>query len=411
MNTRADYTFKYNKDLGRHGWLRLTPAYSVKLVEELLYGRGYLSKGKKRKNDKILDPFCGTATTGIVAAEHGLDSYLYEINPFLHWFTTAKSSNYDESELRDFFLKTETRLAGEEYASFEKCWIPPMKNINRWWTDATLYHLGKLHEYLKEFFGGPTISHNIRNLLWVAFSRLVIECSAADYGHISVSFKECSTDYGENLIKKIFISILENICNSAKTSLNGSACIIKGDSRNVELGQKVNLVITSPPYPNRISYIRELRPYMYWLGFLTSGEEAGALDWEAIGGTWGSATSKLASWECGNDWLIPETLQKTVDRISVADPKNGVTMARYVLKFFYDMNLHFRNLTKNLAPGCELYYVLGNSSFYGNMVHTEKIVCEQLASIGYSKPESKIIRKRNSKKELYEFLITSRWEG
>lgn len=36
MKQRSDYTFKYNKEQGRHGWLRLTPAYSIKLVKEIL---------------------------------------------------------------------------------------------------------------------------------------------------------------------------------------------------------------------------------------------------------------------------------------------------------------------------------------------------------------------------------------
>lgn len=42
---------------------------------------------------------------------------------------------------------------------------------------------------------------------------------------------------------------------------------------------------TSPHYPNRISYIRELRPYMYWMKFLGEAREAGEMDWKAIGGT------------------------------------------------------------------------------------------------------------------------------
>ena len=51
---RADYTFKYNKKLGRHGWLRLTPAYSVKLVDELMQDCS--------SDSFILDPFSGTGT-------------------------------------------------------------------------------------------------------------------------------------------------------------------------------------------------------------------------------------------------------------------------------------------------------------------------------------------------------------
>ena len=46
-----------------------------------------------------------------------------------------------------------------------------------------------------------------------------------------------------------------------------------------------------------MSYIRELRPYMYWLGILENARDTGELDWSAIGGTWGVATSRLASLE------------------------------------------------------------------------------------------------------------------
>ena len=35
LRQRADYTHKFNVGAGRHGWLRLTPAYSVKVVEEI----------------------------------------------------------------------------------------------------------------------------------------------------------------------------------------------------------------------------------------------------------------------------------------------------------------------------------------------------------------------------------------
>ena len=36
LRQRADYTHKFNTKTGRHGWLRLTPAYSLKIVEELV---------------------------------------------------------------------------------------------------------------------------------------------------------------------------------------------------------------------------------------------------------------------------------------------------------------------------------------------------------------------------------------
>ena len=76
-----------------------------------------------------------------------------------------------------------------------------------------------------------------------------------------------------------------------------------------------------------MSYIRELRPYMYWLGFLTNGRQAGELDWAAIGGTWGCATSNLNSWEPCPEQTIP---YPRFDRIVGAISKDHKILGRYV---------------------------------------------------------------------------------
>jgi hypothetical protein len=51
---RAELTFKRNVANGRHGWLRLTSAYSLKIVEDILARHG----GRLR----VLDPFSLTHT-------------------------------------------------------------------------------------------------------------------------------------------------------------------------------------------------------------------------------------------------------------------------------------------------------------------------------------------------------------
>ena len=44
---------------------------------------------------------------------------------------------------------------------------------------------------------------------------------------------------------------------------------------------------------------------MYWLGYLSDGRAAGELDWKAIGGTWGCATSMLNTWTPNGHGEIP----------------------------------------------------------------------------------------------------------
>src|SRR5438445_5075513 len=56
---------------------------------------------------------------------------------------------------------------------------------------------------------------------------------------------------------------------------------------------KVSAVITSPPYPNRFSYARETRPHLFFFDFIESAAAVGELETQAIGGTWGKATSAL----------------------------------------------------------------------------------------------------------------------
>lgn len=408
MKQRSDYTFKYNEKTGRHGWLRLTPAYSVKLVEEILHDNG-LPRQKSDAGNLILDPFCGTATTGIVAAEMGLDCTLYDINPFLVWFGNIKSENFNADELEAVYEKTAHDLDKPEVPD-ETAWVPPMKNIERWWDGNTLAALAMLRSYIcKEW--GETTNHGCHNLLWISFARLVIETSAADFNHISMSFKDTTHRFNFKAVANIFLSILKMITDSAKQELKGHAKIIYGDSRVLnEENHKFDLVITSPPYPNRISYIRELRPYMYWLGFLETGEQAGELDWKAIGGTWGIATSRLQSWKTDNNNLSLHLLN-VCDKIGHADNKNGKAMSLYVMKFFDDMFTHLSNLRNKLNPGAKINYILGNSSFYGNFVDTENIIKDTLAHLGYSDINSSIIRKRNSNKGLFEYRISARWDS
>ena len=92
ITQNAQYTFKYNSSLGRHGWLRLTPAYSVRLVEEILAELDYTPRC-------VMEPFSGTGTTELVCANKGISSFALEINPFLVWLGNAKLGFYQRDKV------------------------------------------------------------------------------------------------------------------------------------------------------------------------------------------------------------------------------------------------------------------------------------------------------------------------
>jgi hypothetical protein len=408
VKQRADLTFKHNKTNGRHGWLRLTPAYSLKIVEDILQEYNNI------QGLKVLDPFSGTATTPLTASYYGCSATSVEINPFLVWFGRTKVANYSSDDIILANKITKEIVLGIRKGDFSPIDAPPIHNIERWWRKDKLDFLCLLKGAINAMTVGNT---KIKDLLSIAFCRLMIELSNAAFNHVSMSFKDVDTnieqlsifDEMDNYLEQ-FQSNVQLVLEGARENPSNEVQIIHGDSRDLSvlLKEKYDLLITSPPYPNRISYIRELRPYMYWLGFLKEAKEAGELDWKSIGGTWGTATSKLASWVKSPDTYFPSYLPPILEKIANSDSKNGLLMANYVAKYFEDIWNHLLSVKQVMNKGSYLHYIVGNSTFYQTLVPVEKIYKDMFSEIGFSKVEIKILRKRNSKKELFEFDVIAK---
>ena len=401
---RADYTHKFNADTGRHGWLRLTPAYSVKIVEEII--------GRYESPMQVLDPFSGTATTALSAAYHGHGGVTTEINPFLVWFGQVKTARYSDAVIASTRRACAGVIESVKCRAVEPVKAPPIHNVERWWPERALEFLCTLRSGIEveSEEGSPE-----RALLLVAFCRTLIGLSNAAFNHQSMSFKSdaqvrlpLDTDMGH-----VFGEDVRFVLDGAGENPQGSGRVVHGDSRNLSetVDGPFDLVITSPPYANRMSYIRELRPYMYWLGFLDNGRAAGELDWAAIGGTWGAATSKLIDWERPTESFEHPLLDRALERIRHEGNRNGRMLANYVSKYFDDVWKHLNSLVPVLSDNSEIHYIIGNSTFYGVLLPVEKLYVAMLDLLGFEKIGCRTIRKRNSRKELFEFDVSACWTG
>lgn len=404
IRQRADLTYKHNVSHGRHGWLRLTPAYSVRVVEQVLAEFG-------DEAERVFEPFSGTGTTALCAAYRGLRAIATDINPFLVWVGRTKNARYTEAVRLELESKAR-RIAARLEKQTRTTGAPPrLKNIERWWNASELAFLIRLRGEIGKHGSGPAT-----DLLKMAFCRTLIALSNAAYNHQSLSFKQGRGDEPSRrfvdtrgLVDQ-FLSDVRTIRDGAADNPPGEARIERLDARELA-GVGIDdgafdLLVTSPPYPNRMSYIRELRPYMYWLGFLDGARDAGELDWEAIGGTWGIATSRLLTWK-PTGAFVPGYLLSILENIRSGHPKNGELMANYIHKYFDDMFVHFRAASKLVRRGGSAHYVIGNSTFYGQVVPAERIYADQLVEAGFRRAEVRVLRKRNSKKELFEFHVVA----
>ncbi|MEP7048709.1 MAG: SAM-dependent methyltransferase [Pseudomonadota bacterium] len=393
---RARFTFHGNVRETRYGWLRLTPAYSVHLVRELLDAR-------VKPELPVLDPFCGTGTTLLTCAERGIACTTLDVNPFLVWLARAKTANYSAHSL----LKAEALIAEMRAAASARGnapWLPALFQIEKWWAPATLHALGRAFTVLRE----TDAPRQAQDLAKLAFCRGLITSANVSFGHQSMSFAAgaAATPGAARRVGQALADAFTPIARAARVALPNSARkVLLGDARRVadSLNKaQFGCVITSPPYANRMSYVRELRPYMYWLGYLEAASDAGELDWQAIGGTWGSATSRVAAWQESGESPLQD-----LSRITRKIAKHSDVLARYVSKYFFDMLLHVSSLSRSIARGGQVHYVVGNSKFFDVVLPVERLFAEIFELSGFKNATVATLRKRTSKRELFEYLVSA----
>jgi hypothetical protein len=404
VRQRRELTFKHNVSAGRHGWLRLTPAYSVKLVEDILRD--------EKAELAVFDPFSGTGTTPLVAVSQGYAAIATDINPFLVWLARAKTARYSPAQLRSARSALDEALRLVQQGEVKPAAAPPIHDIERWWTGDRLELLCRLHAAVAATTRRKQVA---RTLLQLAFCRTMIELSNAAFNHQSMSFKQPKGAQVEMLfVRDEGPSLARFECNAleilatAADNPRGQATILAGDSRTLQPIQpgSFDILVTSPPYPNRMSYIRELRPYMYWLGFLKDAREAGELDWEAIGGTWGVATSRLGDWRAPEASPLSPELEQAISAVQSSGARNAALLATYIAKYFHDMRAHFSAVSERIRPGGRVHYIVGNSTFYGVLISTEHVYAEMLQGLGFVDVQVRVLRKRNSKRQLYEYDVS-----
>ncbi|MBI4579201.1 MAG: site-specific DNA-methyltransferase [Planctomycetes bacterium] len=404
LGRRDHLTFRGNIPLGRHGWLRLTPAYSLHLVRELLRQAG--------SDDLVLDPFSGTGTTPLACASSGIACHAVDINPFLVWLGNLKLTRFGVGTDRALRAAA-TGVAEVARRSDAGTWKPNLHAIEKWWDAPSLHALVALCETIRGL--EQEQPDPVNDLLRIAFCRAMIQTANVSFGHQSMSFKKKGAD--ESLIRMsdadrarrvidVFLAAANEVAESLLIEPPHAECrVFLGDSQALEEavpGCSYTAVITSPPYPNRMSYIREVRPYMYWLGYLSDGRAAGELDWRAIGGTWGCATSMLGTWKPNGDVHIPFA---SFDHMVAQIGRDHALLGRYVHKYFQDINTHILHLRGVIAPGARCHYIVGNSKFYDTLVPVEEIFAALFENAGFVGVRIETIRKRTSKKELYEFIV------
>ncbi len=392
-----------------HRWFRLTPSFGPDLVSKALADMNTLP------HSVVLDPFAGAGTTLIEARFEGHDAIGFEVNPLLYFVCRASLEwTVSPTTLRLQLAQIERTMERERHSAARLSpeelglTVPPIHNVYRWWRPDVLKDLMILLAAIRhcsqdsrhrDFFELALAGVLVPHLTNVTLGRLQLHFIDRSGQNIQVW-----PTFHQHALK--MIRDLEEIeCDEC--ALESRGLVFHTDATAPKLTGTIPLVdrvVTSPPYPNRYSYVWNTRPHLYLLGMFESAKEASDLDVRTIGGTWGSATSVLLRGEIEPAYpVIAKEIRPVVEQIRASDN----LMANYVMKYFNKLTDQIVSQDPLLANQAQLAYVVGCSRIKEVYVETDVLLGKifEGLNLGYRVTRIERFRHRHSGKDLHESTV------
>ena len=375
-------TFLPNHEVPFHNWYSYIEGYSSELIENLL------AELRDCNIQTIYDPFGGTGTTPLVAAQHGIKSYYSETNPFMASVINTKinvvrelSKNGNLSNLISF----RNNIQKEEF--------PHDSTLIDWGGFEKYFNPEQLHEilFLKQQIQG-VCDDNARQILMLALSSIMVQSSLM-IRRGDLRFAKSGEKKPEDFdVKTNFITKLDQIIfdiDNYSSTISAGSQLASYDSRDIEMESIVDCVITSPPYLNGTNYIRNTKLELKLNDFVNKESDLSNLHSLGI-----IAGINNVSKRNGGQTVLPcvEPYYEAIKEVSY-DRRIETMVAAY----FYDMNDVISRLAIAMKENGILIIDIGDSQFAGVHVPTHDLISTICGNNGFVKYDEVIIRERRSK--------------
>lgn len=406
------------EDRAFHDWYRFVLSYPPHFVKD------YLDRFGADDQQVVLDPFCGTGTTIVECKKRGVPSIGIEVNPVAYFACQVKTdwspdpdalveharciadaararisrSSTDSHQLR--------RLPTEEEALLLKNSISPLP----------LHKSLILRDLLQDQQGTGFERHEA-----LAFATaLVSSISNLHFGpEVGVGKPKHDAPVVDSWLQQVYKQA-SDIRRFAQTC-GGKATVHHADARTANLilaPRSVDIVLTSPPYPNEKDYTRTTRLEAVMLGLIRSKADLRALKSHQVR----SNTRGVYKTDNDDSWVEGyESIQRLAESIEAKRIALGKTSgfermySRVTKLYFGGMARHLAELRPALRPGAKLAYVVGDQASYLRiMIRTGQILAEIAASLGYEVMGIDLFRTRlatATREQLREEVLLLRWPG
>lgn len=372
-----DPAFSENRSEPVHRWVPWIAGFSSDFVrtclDKYLEWRPYPAV--------VLDPFAGVGTTLVVAAQRGLDTVGFEINPYAALAARAKleACSVPPDIFRTWIRVFRCWMQESEGSEPDNALVPPrFRSRIAFFSPSVKRQVLHALKFISGL-GDPAI----RDLFTIAFGSVMVRFSNYSYEPSLASRPAC----GKPLIDSADVTavvelklreMLADVTACARTAncpTNGRRREVIEDtcfnaSTHLASGC-VDLAITSPPYLNNYHYVRNTRPHIHWLRLAESDGGLRAIEHGSFGKFWQTVRDREPM---SLDFAEPEIEALLADLRSRNLEKGlygGPGWANYAAQYFNDTSRFYSVMSEVLRPGGRMVVVIGNSVLQGLEVRVD----------------------------------------
>lgn len=314
----------------------------------------------------LLDPFCGSGTTLVEAAHRGVRGIGTDLNPLAVFIANAKLQALitPAAELGAAL----DRITGREgRVGFDESESPRRSYLEAWFEPAILTQIERVRVAIE------TEEPNIGTFFLVVASNLLREFSLQEPADLRIRRRASA-----NVVKPF----AESFAQSAREAIRklASAQAVVGtdlcpgraylqDNRSltdVEMPDKADAAITSPPYATALPYIDTQRLSLVWLN-LIAPDQIAKVDAELTGSREMGTKAKRAGIEAlqTNKAGLPETeaafCLELQNALSANDGFRRQAVPLLLYRYFDQMAQTFRAVSTRLKPDAPFALIVGHN--------------------------------------------------
>jgi len=377
LKPRDEWSFR---DAGRSQTTAFTHdyhRYPAKFIPQIV--RKLIEDYAPNDTQIVFDPFGGCGTTLVEAKLLGHESIGFDINPVAKLITQTKTTPIKPNILTNYrnrFL--------EYYDNAPKVSFEHHPRIKYWFYDQTIEELDKIYFAIRKIK-----NYNVRRFFLCAFSHNLKNCSLWLMKSIKPTLdkdkeipnpKETFLRHLDSMIKKNekFYSKLAQSDN-----LDVPAKMYRRDSTKKFpiKSEKIDLVITSPPYVTSYEYADLHQLTLLWFG----DDPKHFKKWHRFSNDFIDFRRNFigtSSKREQNGQLNSAIGEKIVSDLANIERPLAVDVANY----FLDMKKSFAEMHRVLKSGGRACVIIGNTSLRGVEILNAQVAAEQMQAAGFQRP-------------------------